>query len=380
MKSQRCCPYIAAGRSPLINFESITTLTNYIRTNEMTQKWTMKKKSGDMTADGTMSVSEAWRQKKNAEDRKLMEGIVPDLNKQKENDRMNAIRTKMGSGQELTEEELKLLKEKDPYAYQAEMERRQSLKAYKQKLANARTKEEFQRIRMSQAASHLARLNSVKNDPVIPDEAKLAVYTDITARVKAERNIEQKFAESGAYDRLPTEREKAEAEKAAEEKLSGEAEIRRIKSESQDSSEKTDALKEHGQTEKKSVSEEKDSDQEKDSGSSRKDPISGSDAVFRKNDSASENDAVLGMIESESENQQIVGMKQHRDQDEALQDRLDLYHLKESADKSYAEVDQKSDYELDEIRRKVNRAKLQKNRFLQSDQDASVMSRVSFQA
>ena len=77
------------------------------------------------------------------------------------------------SGEELTPEELNTLKEKDPVAYQAEMERRQSAEAYKRKLSSAKTKEEFQRIRTEQVQANFTRFNSVKNDSAITEGVKL---------------------------------------------------------------------------------------------------------------------------------------------------------------------------------------------------------------
>lgn len=76
-----------------------------------------------------------------------MQSLVDEQNKEKDNQELASIRTKIANGEELTPEELDTLKEKDPVTYQSEIERRQSTRAYEQKLSNAKTKEEFQRIR-----------------------------------------------------------------------------------------------------------------------------------------------------------------------------------------------------------------------------------------
>ncbi len=314
----------------MAGFESITSLNSYVRTNEMTRKWTLKKDTGDMTADGTMSVSEAWRQKKNAQDKLLMQGLIPDQNEQKENDKLTAIRTKMSSGEELTPEELALLKEKDPQAYQAEMERRQSAESYKRDLSNAKTKEEFQRIRMSRASANMTRLNAVKNDPAIPDSAKLAIYGDINARLKTEREIEKKFVDSGEYDKLPTEREKAEAEQAAREEISGTDETRKeTEQTNQDQTEQTEQA----------------------------DTLNKSDQT----------------VTTDDKSQPVQNNTLNKKSDDSAS------RLKGEADRAVSEADQKSEAELDEIRRKVNRAKQRRDKFIQTDTNDASDSQVSFQ-
>ena len=314
------------GGSQMAGFESITSLNSYVRTNEMTRKWTLKKDTGDITADGTMSVSEAWRQKKNAQDKLIMQGLIPDQNEQKENDKLTAIRTKMSNGEELTPEELALLKEKDPQAYQSEMERRQSAESYKRDLSNAKTKEEFQRIRMSRASANMTRLNAVKNDSAIPDSAKLAIYGDINARLKTEREIERKFVESGEYGKLPTEREKAEAEQATREEISGTDETRKeTEQTNQDQTEQTDTLNKSDQT-----------------------------------------------VTTDDKNQQAHDRIRQESDNSASR-------LKSEADRAVSEADQKSEAELDEIRRKVNRAKQRRDKFIQTDTNDASDSQVSFQ-
>lgn len=43
----------------MINFESITLLNSYVRTNEMTRKWSEKKRTGDLTKDDSLTVSKS---------------------------------------------------------------------------------------------------------------------------------------------------------------------------------------------------------------------------------------------------------------------------------------------------------------------------------
>lgn len=342
----------------MAGFESITSLNSYVRTNEMTRKWTLKKGTGDMTADGTMSVSEAWRQKKNAQDKLIMQGLIPDQNEQKENDKLTAIRTKMSSGEELTPEELALLKEKDPQAYQSEMERRQSAESYKRDLSNAKTKEEFQRIRMSRASANMTRLNAVKNDSAIPDSAKLAIYGDINARLKTEREIERKFVESGEYGKLPTEREKAEAEQATREEISGTDETRKeTEQTNQDQTEQTDTLNKSDQTV---------------TTDDKNQPVQNNTLNQTIQRDPSDQKKQTNVTVAESKHQQAHDRIRQESDNSASR-------LKSEADRAVSEADQKSEAELDEIRRKVNRAKQRRDKFIQTDTNDASDSQVSFQ-
>jgi len=346
------------GGSQMAGFESITSLNSYVRTNEMTRKWTLKKDTGDMTADGTMSVSEAWRQKKNAQDKLIMQGLIPDQNEQKENDKLTAIRTKMSNGEELTPEELALLKEKDPQAYQSEMERRQSAESYKRDLSNAKTKEEFQRIRMSRASANMTRLNAVKNDSAIPDSAKLAIYGDINARLKTEREIERKFVESGEYGKLPTEREKAEAEQATREEISGTDETRKeTEQTNQDQTEQTDTLNKSDQTV---------------TADDKNQPVQNNTLNQTIQRDPSDQKKQTNVTVAESKHQQAHDRIRQESDNSASR-------LKSEADRAVSEANQKSEAELDEIRRKVNRAKQRRDKFIQTDTNDASDSQVSFQ-
>ena len=327
----------------MINFESITSLNSYVRTSEMTKKWTDKKKTGDLTRHDDLTVSESWRQKKNAQDKLLLQGLVDEQNKEKDNQELASIRTKIANGEELTPEELDTLKEKDPVTYQSEIERRQSARAYEQKLSNAKTKEEFQRIRTEQVQSNFTRFNSVKNNSVIPDDAKLAVYQDINVRMKAEQRIETKFMESGEYAALPTEEERAETEKAAQEKLRGEDQNLKTKSEETEQTKKDDSVKESDKT-------------GTDNGEGAKsDSVDESDSANKGKTNPS------GQIHSSKKTDQI---KTHESQKSY------------EADKLQAELGQKTEAELDEIRRKVERADQKRNKFTQEKSLQPVVSHI----
>ena len=84
-------------------------------------------------------------------------------------------------------------------------------------MKNCKTKEDVQRVRMNRTAASLSVVNNVKNNPAIPESAKLGViWQELQKNMALEETIE-KFVESGRYAKLPTEAEKAAAEKALKE-------------------------------------------------------------------------------------------------------------------------------------------------------------------
>lgn len=90
-------------------------------------------------------------------------------------------------------------------------------KSYEKELKNCKTKEDVQRVRTNRVAASLSVVNNVKNNPAIPEGAKLGlIWQELQKNMVMEETI-KKFVESGEYAQLPTEAEKLEAEKELKE-------------------------------------------------------------------------------------------------------------------------------------------------------------------
>lgn len=189
-----------------MDFLMINSISNYIKSIGMQNKWQQKKKSGDFTPDETLN-----------EKQRLNDQFKKSYMEQKENDTTDevlaSIHTKIQMGSKLTADEMKYLQSKDPTSYQKLKSLEAEKKQYEHELKKCRTKEDVQKMKMSKVASSLTAINSVKNNPNIPDGAKLEVAMHEQTRLSAMNKITDKFVKSGEYANLPTEAERYKAEK-----------------------------------------------------------------------------------------------------------------------------------------------------------------------
>ena len=191
-----------------MNFFMMQSLGTYTKNMEMQMKWQQKKDNNDFTADGSTKLKDptAWQAE---ELRKAQADGSSKLSSQ--------IRMKLANGKKLTQEEMEYLQKNDPQTYQKVKSIEAEKKSYEKELKNCKTKEDVQRVRMNRTAASLSVVNNVKNNPAIPESAKLGViWQELQKNMALEETIE-KFVESGRYAKLPTEAEKAAAEKALKE-------------------------------------------------------------------------------------------------------------------------------------------------------------------
>lgn len=192
-----------------MDITAMNSVNNYVKSINMQQKWQQKKESGDFSANGIRSVNEWIEEQKN----KLSENNSEDKSSDKI---LTGIRTKMSCGGKLSPSEKSYLQRKDPVAYAQAMEVEAERAAYARELKKCRTKEEVMRFKMSHAARSLANVNSVMNDPHIPQEKKLSAVMSEQQKMSAIEKETVDFVKSGDYAALPTEREKLKAEKDME--------------------------------------------------------------------------------------------------------------------------------------------------------------------
>ena len=197
----------------------------------MQKKWNMKKSTNNFAADGTMSIDE-WIKKQTE---KADSFSLNDDNTNKSDERLNDIHNKLYCGKKLTLDEEQYLQKKDPMAYRQLKASEAEQKSYEEELKRCRTKEEVSRVRMAHTAASLSFVNSVKNNPNIPEGQKLALVSGELQKIKALDKITEKFVKSGRYAKLPTDNEKLEAEK-----LLKEAEQNEIASSAEIDKDKTD--------------------------------------------------------------------------------------------------------------------------------------------
>lgn len=191
-----------------MNFFSIQNMNNYTKNMEMQMKWQKKKATGDFTADGSTKLNDPIR-KQAEEIRKSRQDGSAKLSAQ--------IDLKLKSGQKLTADEMDYLQKTDPQKYQKIKAMEAEQENYERELKKCKTKEEVQRVKMAHTATSLNAVNNIKNNPVIPEEKKLELIMQEHYKNKALETSTREFVESGKYAALPTEAEKAKAEKDLQE-------------------------------------------------------------------------------------------------------------------------------------------------------------------
>ena len=174
---------------------------------EMQMKWQKRKDSSDFTADGKMKLDLISRQAE--EIRQAQADGSAKLSSQ--------IRSKLANGKKLTIEEMEYLQKNDPQLYQKVKSIEAEQKNYENELKRCKTKEEVQRVRTNHAAASLSTVNNIKNNPNIPEGKKLELIWQEHMKNQALEEVTKEFVESGKYAKLPTEAEKAEAEKELKE-------------------------------------------------------------------------------------------------------------------------------------------------------------------
>lgn len=187
-----------------MNFSVIQNMNTYTKHMEMQMKWQKRKSTGDFKADGSTKISDPVRQQAE-EIRKSRNDGSAKLSAQ--------IDLKLQSGKKLTAEEMDYLQKTDPQKYQKIKAMEAEQESYEKELKRCKTKEEVQRVRMVHTAASLSAVNSIENNPNIPKEKKLELIMQEHYKNMALETSTQEFVESGKYAKLPTEAEKAKAEK-----------------------------------------------------------------------------------------------------------------------------------------------------------------------
>lgn len=188
-----------------MNFFAVQNMNNYTKSMEMQMKWQKKKATGDFTADGSTKLDNDPVRRQAEEIRKSRADGSAKLSAQ--------IDLKLNTGKKLTAEEMEYLQKTDPQKYQKLKAMEAEQKNYEKELKRCKTKEEVQRVRMSHTASSLGAVNSIMNNPAIPEEKKFELVMHEHHKHMALETTTKEFVESGKYAKLPTDAEKMKAEK-----------------------------------------------------------------------------------------------------------------------------------------------------------------------
>lgn len=216
-----------------MNFFAVQNMNNYTKSMEMQMKWQKKKATGDFTADGSTKLDNDPVRRQAEEIRKSRADGSAKLSAQ--------IDLKLNTGKKLTAEEMEYLQKTDPQKYQKLKAMEAEQKNYEKELKRCKTKEEVQRVRMSHTASSLGAVNSIMNNPAIPEEKKFELVMHEHHKHMALETTTKEFVESGKYAKLPTDAEKMKAEKDLKEAREAELGIEEPAEEMDDAAESEEA-------------------------------------------------------------------------------------------------------------------------------------------
>lgn len=186
-----------------MDFNSIGNMNIHLRTMELKSMWSMRKKNQDYTSKGQQRLDQMFES---------MYGANAD-EKEKAQQRLSEIMQKYYNGGKLTSEEREFLRTRNPQVYNEIVQEEQEQKAFEKELQRCETQEDVERLKMNHINGALAGISKVENNPNIPKAAKLAAFARAKRYIDNVVKTTQKFIESGAYSKLPTDAEKALAEK-----------------------------------------------------------------------------------------------------------------------------------------------------------------------
>ena len=200
-----------------MDFRSISSVQSYVKT--LDSKYQAEKQQEEGPAVSTdpakkQSKLDEWIKQRQDE----MKSAIETMKRMEESTdhKLAGIQSKVYSGTTLSRAEREYLKTKNPVLYArlaaADLEK----KVYERELKRCRTKEEVQRLKLSHTASSLSAVNAGQHSAGASSEQKMALAQGELYKLKGMQDATNRFVRSGAYHSLPTEREKAIAEKRVE--------------------------------------------------------------------------------------------------------------------------------------------------------------------
>ena len=200
-----------------MDFRSISSVQSYVKTLDSKYQAEKQQEAGPAVSTDSakqQSKLDEWIKQRQDE----MKSAIETMKRMEESTdhKLAGIQSKVYSGTSLSRSEREYLKTKNPVLYArleaADLEK----KVYERELKRCRTKEEVQRLKLSHTASSLSAVNAGQHSAGVSSEQRMALAQGELYKLKGMQDATNRFVRSGAYHSLPTEREKAIAEKRVE--------------------------------------------------------------------------------------------------------------------------------------------------------------------
>lgn len=221
----------------------IGTVRNTVKLAQLEQKWQQKKENAGKDEENLTPEEKQVRQ------------YQEDLARMRETNQMSSITSKIGSDTELTPDEIKYLKTKNPNAYREYEEVKREKEAYKNQLKSCKSKEDVEKLKMTKMNEFMAEAKSVSNNPNIPKGKKLGMLEKLLKKVKGIQEVHTEFTKSLEYQSLPTEAEAMQKKSGNDGEESGE--VKEIKESSAEDAGEADVNVEEGAEEQSKKTAEK---------------------------------------------------------------------------------------------------------------------------
>ena len=177
-----------------MDFTSIGTVSGYVRALD-SRRQAEQRSQGRQEGKNPSSAADWIKQQDSAKSSDKQELTFGNTGDQK----LAGIQTKYYSGGTLTKTEREYLKSKNPMLYERLLAAESAKKSYRRDLKRCRTREEVNRLKMSHTAGSASAIK--------------AGGAETSDRLNAVQSSTNEFVKSGEYRSLPTEHEKAVAEK-----------------------------------------------------------------------------------------------------------------------------------------------------------------------
>jgi len=200
---------------------SMGTIGNYTKQLALETRWKQKKASGEIVktprydpSSYKTAAGKEMAQRKNEN----LDAIDRLREEQEEKDsKYEAITKKLFYGGMPNDEELEYIRQKNPALYEKLKAEMQEEKKIEEKLKQAKTKEEAQKVMQDHAMQALSAVKSVNDNPYISDSDKIALNASELRKLQYGKRAFERFVKTGEYSKLPTEAEKEIAEKELKE-------------------------------------------------------------------------------------------------------------------------------------------------------------------
>jgi hypothetical protein len=185
-----------------MDITQIGSLNTYLKQTKLETQWNLKKETGNYSAH-TKSLDE-WLSDQTEATQSYSAYTASDSSSNGDT-KLQSIRQKIYNGSSLTTEEKDYLQKNDAATYAKVQAMEKEQKSYEAELRRCKTKDDVARVKMAHMSSALSELKAAKGD--------LGAVMLVNAKVRGIARITQKFVQKGYYNDLPTDAEKAEAEK-----------------------------------------------------------------------------------------------------------------------------------------------------------------------